>query len=874
MTFITNDIEIINGLTASTIYSGITNIQSIFVGNVNAGTNTSVTGSTISPIVNIVDSPSFNNINFSGISTGGGGSFSNLSASTLFSGSTELTEIIDGQIEAGLSALTSSYFDSYDAVGGTTSNTTAWTATVPLDSQRQIGNDFSHSTTVNNDEVTINTATKYLVIGRVSTESAAGTSRTQAECRLEIDTGSGFVEVPGTIGEMYLRQVNYGATAGFQAVMDLEVGDKLRITFRREDGGAQVKLEAGGSSLTIAKVVGGQKGDKGLTGDLNLNGFTDFYVSGTTFSNIFSGNTQEAVYYGDGSNLDGIVVTDISYMIWAEENGNLSNNNRQWSFGNGSVGTANVVIMYDGEISKMSFQSESLGTSVTIDLMINNVAVATGSFTSSGVFTFPSPISVFEGDKIGFETNTVVGTYTDSRVAVSVLNQLTGLKGDKGDTGSLSAATDLFIDGTVFSDIYSGKTTEATYYGDGSNLTGIEHTRVQSGTNLFTGGTANAPTVNLVASPSFNGLSASGTSNFTGVIQSGGTDLYNIFLTTNDGNDITRVQPGANIFTGGTANNPTVNLVASPSVNGFTASGTSNFTGVIQSGGTNISSIFGSLSAQQTLQSQMLTKANISGATFTGAVVSPSLSAATYLNLPKATTAEINTGTEANKLINPSQLEGSKYLNQSGSKISATAAGTNTYTATISPAITAYTSTQRFFIKFTNANTGAATLNLNGLGAKNLYKGVITPLIGGDILAGKILEVTYDGTNFQISSQVGTPGVISGALIFGGLITPPQLTVDTHNWNPTGLATTSFIRASTNSVLDLTGIQAPSPSVSQAIYITNIGGSNLRILSNNANSLAANRVLSNGTVLLGGDESVLLVYDTVSLRWRVASLYN
>lgn len=58
-----------------------------------------------------------------------------------------------------------------------------------------------------------------------------------------------------------------------------------------------------------------------------------------------------------------------------------------------------------------------------------------------------------------------------------------------------------------------------------------------------------------------------------GVIYSAGTDLYSIFLTTADGNDITRVQPGTNITTGGTANNPTINLADSPSLNGLILSG-------------------------------------------------------------------------------------------------------------------------------------------------------------------------------------------------------------------------------------------------------------------------------------------------------------
>lgn len=75
----------------------------------------------------------------------------------------------------------------------------------------------------------------------------------------------------------------------------------------------------------------------------------------------------------------------------------------------------------------------------------------------------------------------------------------------------------------------------------------------------------------------------------------------------------TRVQPGSNITTGGTPTNPTINLVASPSINGLTASGAvtmqstvvisggtsitagSNLnvvSGQIQSGGTNLESIF------------------------------------------------------------------------------------------------------------------------------------------------------------------------------------------------------------------------------------------------------------------------------------------
>jgi len=99
---------------------------------------------------------------------------------------------------------------------------------------------------------------------------------------------------------------------------------------------------------------------------------------------------------------------------------------------------------------------------------------------------------------------------------------------------------------------------------------------------------------------------------------------------------------------------------------------------------------------------------------------------------------------------------------QTPSPASATAAGTATYTASLTPAIAAYVANLRVFIKFTNANTGASTLNLNGLGAKAIKKNSSDNLVGGDIVAGQIVELFYDGTNFQamgltklIETQIG-----------------------------------------------------------------------------------------------------------------------
>jgi hypothetical protein len=77
--------------------------------------------------------------------------------------------------------------------------------------------------------------------------------------------------------------------------------------------------------------------------------------------------------------------------------------------------------------------------------------------------------------------------------------------------------------------------------------------------------------------------------------------------------------------------------------------------------------------------------------------------------------------------------------------------GTDTYIASLKmPLILGYFIGMRLRVLFTNANTGASTINVNGFGAIAIKKNVSLPLIIGDILAGGIYDLTYDGTNFQI----------------------------------------------------------------------------------------------------------------------------
>lgn len=98
----------------------------------------------------------------------------------------------------------------------------------------------------------------------------------------------------------------------------------------------------------------------------------------------------------------------------------------------------------------------------------------------------------------------------------------------------------------------------------------------------------------------------------------------------------------------------------------------------------------------------------------------------------------------------------SGYILASGATGSAglrlgTAAGTDTYTLTLSPALTAYTDGLALLVKFTNANTGAATLNVNSLGAKDIVISENIPLVAGQLSGDKYYMLVYDGTRFQVS---------------------------------------------------------------------------------------------------------------------------
>ena len=109
---------------------------------------------------------------------------------------------------------------------------------------------------------------------------------------------------------------------------------------------------------------------------------------------------------------------------------------------------------------------------------------------------------------------------------------------------------------------------------------------------------------------------------------------------------------------------------------------------------------------------------------------------------------------------------GELYNGIGGAILLSAVAGTNTVTAT-STTYTAYFTGSTVSFVAAGANTGATTLNINGLGAKAITKQGSTALTQGDIKLGQIVMLTYDGTRFQIIPSKIIP--IASALDFGAV---------------------------------------------------------------------------------------------------------
>ena len=161
-----------------------------------------------------------------------------------------------------------------------------------------------------------------------------------------------------------------------------------------------------------------------------------------------------------------------------------------------------------------------------------------------------------------------------------------------GDTGIIS--TYAGISGVGLDGKFMSGTTSGFVLADIADIQGQTKTFVQEGSNIVTGGTVDEPIVSVVDSPSFDNLDASGTTTLgvvnaglvasqeivsndatlislsAGTINSGSTNLYDIFLTSGDLSG-TSVSAGYNIDVAVNGNDYEVSLSDDVSTNSISA---------------------------------------------------------------------------------------------------------------------------------------------------------------------------------------------------------------------------------------------------------------------------------------------------------------
>jgi hypothetical protein len=143
-------------------------------------------------------------------------------------------------------------------------------------------------------------------------------------------------------------------------------------------------------------------------------------------------------------------------------------------------------------------------------------------------------------------------------------------------------------------------------------------------------------------------------------------------------------------------------------------------------------------------------------------------------NIPMSTYkfTGLGVGSAATDSANLSQVQSTvtKLLNS--------VSGADTITATASPTLAAYAAGQMFYFVAAGDNTTSVTLNIDALGAKAVTRDGSVALAAADIKSGEVIVVVYDGTRFQVVSQLNSAGdarfanvSIASSLYVGGVST-------------------------------------------------------------------------------------------------------
>ena len=144
--------------------------------------------------------------------------------------------------------------------------------------------------------------------------------------------------------------------------------------------------------------------------------------------------------------------------------------------------------------------------------------------------------------------------------------------------------------------------------------------------------------------------------------------------------------------------------------------------------------------------------------------------------------------------------------------------GVDTITGSLTPALAAYVTGMAVVLFPAGTNTGAATLNLNSLGAKNIVNVLGASVGAGTLRTGNPAFLVYNGTSFVLISEDAASGSFTGTLT--GCTTSPTGTVNyVRNGRMVLLAIPYMIGTSNTTSMTLTGMPvAIRPEFDQIVH--------------------------------------------------------
>lgn len=209
------------------------------------------------------------------------------------------------------------------------------------------------------------------------------------------------------------------------------------------------------------------------------------------------------------------------------------------------------------------------------------------------------------------------------------------------------------------------------------------------------------------------------------------------------------------------------------------------------------------------------------------------------------------------------------------------ATGVNPKVVTLNPAPAALIEGMALSFKNTTANTAAATLNVNGLGAKPIVKSNGGALTSGNLKAGSIYTVRYSGTSFILQGEGGEYGTAEAAQVRKGYTVGRESGIETGTFTggiesrQTGYA--AIDNGQTSVLLNIASVDLSRSIVRLQVEAFSSGGANsadylllMAEFSNNSRISVRRRAFGNYSSYFRWE--VLTFYDVKSIQTFYSSL--